>query len=190
MPAKPTVPVVLVLAGGQQAEGTLLRGSKDGALTLKGAFGEQTFTRAKWVQVTARRRPSELASADQLLQGKRYDPAAKKYQEVYDTYEHLYIFGAEALDGKGQALIKLKRYKQALAVYNQLFREYSGADLTYARRYRYAVCLGEVGGKQNDEKALAQLESVIAATDDVLTVLALYEHGQIHYGNKMYYPAL
>ena len=132
--AKPTVPVVVVLAGGQQAEGTLLRGSKDGALTLKGAFGEQTFTRAKWVQVTARRRPSELASADQLLQGKRYDPAAKKYQEVYDTYEHLYIFGAEALDGKGQALIKLKRYKQALAAYNQLFREYSGADLTYARR--------------------------------------------------------
>jgi len=115
--ARVTVPVVLVLPGGQRLEGTLLEGSKDGSLKVKTSYAEQTFERKDWVQVSARQRPTEFTIAEQLLQSKRYKAAAGKYQAIYDTYEHLYIFGADALDGKGQALMGLDSYKKALEAY-------------------------------------------------------------------------
>ena len=187
---KPTVAVVVTLKGGGKEEGTLLEGWKDGTIRYKTPYGERTLPRGDWVQVKAKKRLPKFALADSMLRTKRYDAASKKYQEAHDTYKHLHIFGAEALDGKGQALIKLKEYKRALAVYGQLFREYSGADLSHSRRYRHAVCLGKVGGRANREKAIGELERVIAVTDEVVTVRSLYQLGQIHYGNKKYYLAL
>jgi len=188
--APPTVEVVVVLAGGQQVEGMLIEGSKDGTLKIKNPHGENTFTRSQWIEVRAKQRPKEFGIAEHRLANKQFDSAAKKYQEIYETYAPLYIFGAEALDGKACALMSLDKYDDALAVYGQLFRQYAGADLSYARRYRYAVCLGKVGGEKNLDRAVEQLEAIVALTDDVLTVRALDQLGRIHYGNKKYYLAL
>lgn len=187
---KSTVEVVVVMPDGKTLEGTLIGGTKDGSITVKSPYGEQTFARSDWVEVRPKAKPRGLSVADEMMSSKRYDSAAQQYQKVYDDYEHLYVFGAEALDGKGQALMKLKRYRQALAVYNQLVKEYSGADLSYARRYHYAVSLSSVGGKSNDEKAVDELNAIVAATDDALTVRSLYQLGRIHYGNEQYELAL
>jgi len=185
-----TVPVTIVLRGGQAEEGVLVKGTQDGSLTLKTTYGERTFARGDWVEVRPKTRLPEFAIAEGLLRGKRYAAAAKKYQEVYDTYAGLYIFGAEALDGKGQALMGQGKWREALEVYEQLFRDYSGSDLTYGRRYQYAHCLAEAGGESGREKAIAALDQIIAATDDVLTVRALDLLGQIHYAEGKHYLAL
>jgi len=185
-----TVPVTIVLRGGQTEEGVLVKGAPDGSLTLRMAYGERTFARGDWVEVRPKTRPSEFAIAEGLLRSRRYDAAAKKYQEVYDAYAGLYIFGAEALDGKGQALMGQDKWPEALEVYEQLFRDYSGSDLTYARRHHYAHCLAEAGGESGREKAVALLDQIIAATDDVRTVRALDLLGQIHYAEGKHYLAL
>ena len=52
------------------------------------------------------------------------------------------------------------------------------------------MCLAEVGGKERLEDAVAQLDAVVALTDNVLTVRALDRIGRIHYGQKKYYLAL
>lgn len=185
-----TVPVTIVLRGGQTEEGVLIKGTSDGALTLRTAYGDRTFARGDWTEVRPKSRPPELAVAGGLLRNGRYDAAAKKYQEIYDAYAGLYVFGAEALDGKGQALMGQDKWRPALEVYEQLFRDYSGSDLTYGRRLHYARCLSEAGGESGREKAVAQLEQIIAATDDVQTVRALDLLGQIHYAEGKHYLAL
>jgi len=188
--AKTTVQVTLSFKDGRTLDGTLLEGTKDGSLKITSPYGEQTFARKDWVAVKPKTRPVQFGIAEQMLRAKKYSAAVGKYDEIYTTYEHLYVFGAEALAGKGQALFYLKKYKVALAVYDQLFAEYSGADLSYSRRYLYGICLGKVGGKANDEKAVTQLEAVVAATDDLITVRTLNQLGKLHYGNKDYYLAL
>jgi tetratricopeptide (TPR) repeat protein len=185
-----TAEVTVSFPDGRTLDATLLAGSKDGSIKIKSPYGEQTLTRNDWTKVEPKQRPAEFALAQQMYDSKHYDAAAKKYQEIYDKYESLYIFGAEALDGEGQAQMALGRYKEALDVYEQLFQEYSGADLTYQRRYNYARCLGQVGGKDNTEKAITQLEAVVAATDDVTTVRALYQLGKIQYAAGKNYLAL
>ncbi len=183
-PSKPTLDVVLTLAGGRTLECTVLEGTKDGTIKVKSPYGEQTFKRNEWVEARPKTPPAEFAIAKGLYNKRQFGKASDKYQEIYDTYEHLYVLGADALDGKGQALMQLDKYKSALAVYERLFQDYSGADITYLRRYFYAVCLSQVGGEKNFDEAVTQLEGVVAVTDDVITVRSLYQLGLIHNRNK------
>ena len=183
-PSKLTLDVILKLANNKTLECTVLEGTKDGTIKVKSPYGEQTFKRNEWVEARPKTPPAEFAIADGLYNKRQFGKASEKYQEIYDTYEHLYVLGADALDGKGQALMQLDKYKSALAVYEHLFQDYSGADITYLRRYYYAVCLSQVGGAANFDKAVTQLEGVVAVTDDVLTVRSLYQLGLIHNRNK------
>jgi tetratricopeptide (TPR) repeat protein len=186
----PSVPVTIVLRNGQTEEAMLVKGSPDGALTLRTEYGERTLARSDWMEVRPKTSPREFTVAEGLLRSGRYAAAAAKYQEIYDTYAGLYVFGDEALDGKGQALMSQDKWPEALKAYEQLFREYSGNDLTYARRQRYAHCLAEAGGEPGREKAVALLEQIIATTDDVRTVRALDLLGHIHYAGGKHYLAL
>jgi len=190
---KATVDVVITFPGGVKMEGTLLKATNTGTLTVRTAGGEQEFRRQDWYMVEAKQRPADLNTARGLMAQKTQDAyraAAKLYQKAYEQNAHLYIFGAEALDGRAQAEAYMNQYTQAAGTYKQLFSEYSGVDITAERRYRYAMVLKRVGGKDSIAEAIAQLERVIDATDDALTMRALNELGGLHYDNDDYYLAL
>ena len=190
---KPTVEVVIAFPGGTQMEGTLVEATKDGTLRVRTAGGMQEFRRQEWATVQPKQRPKELGIARGLMDRKTQDTyraAAKTYQQVYDTYAHLYIFGAEALDGKAQAEMSMNQFAQAVATYKQLFSEYTSTDITAERRYNYAQALTKVGGKDNRTEAIAQLDRVVDITDDLLTMKALNALAGLHYDNKDFYLAL
>jgi tetratricopeptide (TPR) repeat protein len=187
---KITVRVTVTLRNGQTMDGTLISGTKDGELTLRTDAGDQTLARDSWYAVAPARRPAQFADAEALYRDGKYEAAAQKYESIYATFEHLYVFGAEALDGQGQALLKAGRPKEAVAAYERLLREYTGADVSPARRYWYARALTEAGGDANRDKAIAQLEYIVDVTDDAVTVRSLYRLGQLYYDAKRYMQAL
>ncbi|MBN1918596.1 MAG: hypothetical protein JW889_11870 [Verrucomicrobia bacterium] len=186
---KPTVEVVITFPGGTTMGGTLVEGTQDGTLKVRTAGGMQEFRRQQWSSVQPKQRPTEFGVAQGLLarkDQKSYQAAASTFQQIYDKYAHLYIFGAEALDGKARAEVAMTQVARAVSTYQKLFSEYSGDDLTAQRRYNYAEVLKKVGGKDNRAEAIAQLDRVVSVTDDVLTMKALNMLAALHYENKDY----
>lgn len=185
-----SVRVTVTLHSGSTIDGTLISGTKDGELTIRTGDGEQKLSRDSWYAVAPARPLGQFTEADRLYGEKKYDEAAKKYESAYTTFEHLYAFGAQALDGQGRSLLQAGKAAEAVAAYEKLFSEYTGADLSPARRYYYGVALDSAGGRDNRDKAITQLEYVADTTDDATTAAALYMLGRLYYKDKRYMQSL
>ncbi len=76
------------LQGGRKIEGTVIRATATGDIILTTAQGNMTFTKGQYLRAVADK-PAEIDEAVRLLQGKQYEEAVKKLEDVISRFRYL-----------------------------------------------------------------------------------------------------
>jgi len=179
------VTLVLNTPDKHQVTGTLKEVGEDGAITLIGIYGEQTYTRSQYLTATCPE-PAEQALAKQSYLKGEYAKALLLYQQVHEKYREL-GWGAASLEGMGKCHLQMRDVEKAIESYSRLLEEYPGYTGTRAVKFSLAQAC-EVRGRLS--WAVDLYGQVAIESDDELSAMSLRNIGNIHYGRKKYKDAL
>jgi tetratricopeptide (TPR) repeat protein len=180
------IEVTITLANNKVQKATLEKMGDDGSLTLKIEGGTTQLKRDQYIKVVSTETPPEIAAAEQLYNEKKYAEALKNYQSAYDKYKWL-NWGETALQKIGDCYRGQGENEKALESYEKFLKQYPRAGSTYKVKYGMALCYRAVGKKTDSIEAF----TVVAdATDDLFTVYALSNIGDIQFEQGEYEKAL